>query len=116
MSEVDPEAVDNAWDALVGARVDDGMGWWNHLGECRAVVAAVLGRTAEERAATLARWHARGGVSYADIAKEVGLTRARVQQLVQQGRRRCPGCGRQGMQQGKVQCTVCSASQAAGAS
>lgn len=51
----------------------------------QAAAQATVNDLAGERAALLAHWHARG-LSYATIAERTGLTRARVQKMVERGR------------------------------
>lgn len=53
----------------------------------QALHQAVAAAIADRRAVLLARMHD-GGASYRQIADVTGLTRARVQQLVERGRRR----------------------------
>lgn len=82
MTEGDIDAV---WQALIGERDVDDMPWWIHLSSRSALLSELLRRVSDERARIAARWHAEGD-SFAVIAARVGLTRARVQQLVERGR------------------------------
>lgn len=74
------------WDTLIGEREDDqAIAWYLHLTERQRVLDAVSQGIAHERAA--ACWElAQEGASYATIAGLTGLTRARVQQLVERAR------------------------------
>src|SRR5918998_6971307 len=113
MSDVDSK-VAAVWAVLVGERIHDDLEWWAHLDQCRAVLAASLKRVAGERATMVTRWHV-DGYSYAEIGREVGLTRERVRQLVREGHLLCPDCGAPGPP-GQMQgdCTVCSVSRVTG--
>jgi hypothetical protein len=85
--EAEPSDADTVWEALVGKRGDDDedMQWWVYLSSRLALLAEVQRRIHAERSRVAASWHAQGD-SFAVIGQRVGLTRARAQQLVEQGR------------------------------
>ena len=87
-TEVDATEVDAVWAALIGERgKGDVMEWWTYLSTRPTVLAAVSVRIHDERAAVAEHWHRVDGDSFATIGTRVGLSRARAQQLVEQGRR-----------------------------
>jgi hypothetical protein len=86
--EAEPHEVDAVWEALIGEReVDDAIEWWTHLSARLALLDEVERRVHDERARIVERWHRVDGDSFAIIGARIGLTRARVQQLVERGRR-----------------------------
>lgn len=83
----EPVDVDAAWRALVGAPRPDGdlTARWGSLATCIRLITLVDKRLHDERALIALRWWDAGD-SYAVIGERVGLTRGRVQQLVERGR------------------------------
>jgi len=82
---VEPAEVDALLDAVVGDRNDTDLAhWYAHLSSRQALLTAAASRVADLRAGTVAGMHAEG-LSYARIAGTVGMSRARVQQLVERG-------------------------------
>jgi DNA-directed RNA polymerase specialized sigma24 family protein len=83
---VDTDEVDTLWELLIGPRgTTDDHTWLTHLtrqGECLVHLAQRIG---DERARIIEHWH-QDGESYATIATRLGVTRGRVQQLVERGR------------------------------
>lgn len=73
------------WAALIGDREGgDAMPRFVWLSSRGALLAEVARLVSEERSLIAARWSGDGD-SYATIAARTGLTRSRVQQLVQRG-------------------------------
>ncbi|MGV7251943.1 helix-turn-helix domain-containing protein [Mycobacterium kansasii] len=66
------------------ASIDDPLARYEHAGREQQSAEAVVTRMSDLRARCLAELHA-DGWSYATIAAATGLSRARVQQLVQRG-------------------------------
>lgn len=94
MGEIGYEAEPADAEAIVQAVLADASEGWPGdpgaqyvaLTSSLVLYRAVASRLGVERAALIARMNA-GGQSYAEIAGATGLTRARVQQLAQEGRK-----------------------------
>jgi hypothetical protein len=88
---VEPQELAAILDGLVGDQdtAEHDLVWYVHLTSRQALLAAAVDEIAGMRSRAVAGMHA-AGESYAGIAAVTGLTRARVQQLVERGRIRVP--------------------------
>jgi DNA-directed RNA polymerase specialized sigma24 family protein len=84
---VEPQELAAILDGLIGDPADDehDLAWYAHLTSRQALLTAAVDEVAGMRARALAGLHAQGQ-SYGQIAAVTGLTRGRVQQLVERGR------------------------------
>lgn len=84
---VEPQELAAVLDGLIGDRAADehDLAWYAHLTSRQALLTAAAAEVAGMRARLVAGLHAEGQ-SYAAIAATTGLTRGRVQQLVERGR------------------------------
>lgn len=89
---VEPQELATVLNDMVGDQDGDehDLAWYVHLTSRQALLAAAVDEIAAMRARAVAGIHATDGLSYADIAACTGLTRARVQQLVERGRLQVP--------------------------
>lgn len=71
-------------------RRPEGVGhvrWHSYLASKQRSLAALIAEIASTRAAVVAEMYAEPGASYATVALRLGLSRAKVQQLVERARR-----------------------------
>lgn len=85
---VEAHEVEAVLGPLVGERSggEPDESWYAHLSSRQALLEAAAARLATQRAELVAHMHADGSQSYATLAVALGLSRARVQQLVERGR------------------------------
>lgn len=84
----DPDELAALLTTVVGTRSVDEVdeSWYAWLSGRQALLQAAVDRVSHQRAALVALMHSEVGQSYATVAARTGLSRARVQQLVERSR------------------------------